>query len=174
MSRRAVDRARGAYVVTLVSGGMSCQCRVAALSAKEQTHRRGAQSLLRRHLQFHSHARRCLPAKMSKCLPSAEASVRRTPILRFCINARANFSCLLETTTVPSDIQTSTNLQPWPRKYCPQRCWRGLFDLVHAMQRGCARERARCDIGAFCACDPWKDIFDKATRGRRQKTRCDD
>lgn len=138
--------------VSIWRNGLSVSCR--------STQRKGANSpswgakSARRHLQFLSHARRCLPAKMSKCLPSAEASVRRTPILRFCISARANFSCLLETTTVPSDIQTSTNQQPWPRKYCPQRFWRVPFDSVHAMQRGCASERASCDTGAFCACDP--------------------
>jgi hypothetical protein len=90
-------------------------------------------------------------SKMSKCLPSAEASVRRTSRFRICISADGNLKCCFETTTVPSDNQTSTNQQPWPRKYCLQFRCRAEQHSTRCMSRlASASERTTYDIGDLC------------------------
>ena len=146
----AVGFEAGAYVVTLVSGGRDCQCRVSQTGAGSKL------TVLGRKVcsssAFNSQAWRCLLSQnVEVLLPSAEASVHRTSRFRICINASANLKCCFETTTVPSDNQTSTNQQPWPRKYCLQTCSAEQHSTTCMSRLASASERPTFDIGDLCA-----------------------
>ena len=119
---------------------MSRQCRCLQQAQEGKTNRRVGASLLRRHQFFISLALACGLPKLVKLLPRRGISACANPQIHdFLQRTRSPTSGLR---LCPTDNQTSTNLQPWPRKYSQKHAAEKHSTRCMPLLVICASERA--------------------------------